>query len=334
MKALVRYSARVGHAGLVCAVALLSGATARAQVDSQTGHSTSSAPNAPSTPGTTNTASVESANVTEADPSAALVSAISAACKRDESQFAKYLTPDNAVAFRELPSDQRAAVLNRLALTDEAGHPLLSSDANGHPELRCEVPVATAEFQLGVPRAGQNLAFIPVKIKGGNETEFGMVREAGGWRVLSIGLVMFDIRQLAARWQEEDTVSREVDAIHSVLDLQTAIGTYQRAFDDFPQSLEQLGPAPENQVSPEQANLIGAQLASGSLGGYRFRYRVVTGADGAVSGYEITATPEAYGKNGRRSFFLDAAGKIHGGDKHGESATSDDPAVPAEESQE
>jgi hypothetical protein len=297
-------------------------ACAQAAQSGQSGQSTQSEPITPS-----------NVNTTEADPSAALVSALSAACKRDEAQFTKYLTLDNAAAFRNLPVDQRAAVLNRLSLTDDGGHPMLSASQDGHPTLRCQVSAATAEFQLGAARAGENLAFIPVQIKGGNVTDFGMVREAGGWRILSIGLVVFDIRQLAARWAEEETQSREVDAIHAVLDLQTAIGTYQRAFDEFPESLQQLGPAPKNQVSPEHANLIPAQLASGSVNGYRFRYRVVDGADGTPSGYEISAAPEAYGKNGRRSFFLDAAGKLHGGDKHGEIATADDPVASPEQTQ-
>jgi len=271
--------------------------------------------------------------VTEADPSAALVSVLTAACRHDEAQFSKYLIADNAAAFRDLPSDERASVLKRLSLTEEAGRPLLSSDQDGRPVLRCQVAVATSEFQLGAPRTGENLAFIPVQIIGGTVTDFGMVREGGGWRLLSVGLMVFDIRQLASRWKEEAAEDRETAAIHAVLDLQSAIGTYRRAFDQFPESLQQLGPAPKNQVSPERANLIGAVLASGSLNGYRFRYRIVNNADGNPTGYEISATPEIYGKTGQRSFFLDAAGKLHGGDKHGESASGDDPLVHADDAQ-
>jgi hypothetical protein len=322
--ALPQLVGRASFTLLACGVLLLpTDAHAQAAQSGQSGQGTQNAQSTPST-----------ANATEADPSAALVSALTAACKRDETQFSKYLTPGNAAAFRALPAVQRAAVLNRLSLTDDAGHPMLSTSQDGHPALRCEVAAATAEFQLGAPRAGENLAFIPVQIKGGNITDFGMVREGGGWRILSIGLVVFDIRQLAARWAEDETQSREVDAIHAVLDLQTAIGTYQRAFDQFPESLQQLGPAPKNQVSPEQANLIPAQLASGSLNGYQFRYRIVDDTDGKPSGYEISAAPEAYGKNGRRSFFLDAAGKLHGGDKRGDFATADDPVVSADQTQE
>ncbi len=266
----------------------------------------------------------------DADPSAALESAFTAACKHDEAQFANHLTADNAAAFRALPLDQRSAILKRFSLTDDAGHPLLSSDQKGRPVVRCEVAGATAEFQFGATRASENLAFIPIQTVGGDITDFGMVRESSGWKIISVGLMLFDIQQLAGRWAEQETENREDDAIHSMRDLQTVIGTYQRAFDELPESLEKLGPAPKGQVSPDQANLISAKLASGNQNGYRFRYRVVSGADGYPSGFEIAATPEAYGKSGKRSFFLDAAGKIHGADKHGDIATADDPVVPGD----
>jgi hypothetical protein len=264
----------------------------------------------------------------EADPSAALVSALTAACKRDETQFASFLTADNATAFRALPLDQRSAILKRFSLTDDAGRPLLSTDQNGRSILRCQVASATAEFRFGAPRAGENLAFIPLQTVDGDISDIGMVRESGGWKIISVGLMLFDIHQLSGRWTEQETENREDDAIHSMRDLQTVIGTYQRAFDQLPESLQQLGPAPKNQVSPEQANLISAQLSSGTQNGYRFRYRIVTGTDGNPSGFELTATPEAYGKSGKRSFFLDAAGKFHAADKHGDTATADDPVLP------
>jgi hypothetical protein len=264
----------------------------------------------------------------EADPSAALVSALTAACKHDETQFATYLTADNATAFRALPIDQRNAILKRFSLTEDAGRPLLSTDQNGRSILRCQVASATAEFRFGSPRAGENLAFIPLQTVDGDTSDVGMVRESGGWKIISVGLMLFDIHQLSGRWTEQETENREDDAIHSMRDLQTVIGTYQRAFDQLPESLQQLGPAPKNQVSPEQANLISAQLSSGTQNGYRFRYRIVTGTDGNPSGFELTATPEAYGKSGKRSFFLDAAGKFHAADKHGDTATADDPVLP------
>lgn len=265
----------------------------------------------------------------ESDPSAALAALLTAACTHNEGQFATYLTADNAKAFKSLPAEQRAAVIKRLALTDDPGRPLLSADTDGHNVLRCQVAQATAEFRFGATRARENLAFIPIQIVGGTVTEFGLVRESGGWRLLSVGLMLFDIPQLASRWAQEEIEDLEAAAVQTLRDLVTAIGTYQRAYDRLPESLAELGPAPKNEVSPEQADLINSQIAAGNQGGYRFRYRIVTGADGNPSGFEIAATPEAYGKGGRRSFLLDAGGKIHGADKKGELATPDDAIVTA-----
>ena len=65
----------------------------------------------------------------------------------------------------------------------------------------------------------------------------------------------------------------------------------------------------------------------GQRGGYRYKYRVIDDSDGNATSYELAATPEQYGKTGRRSFLLDSAKKLHGADKHGDLATAEDPIV-------
>jgi hypothetical protein len=70
-------------------------------------------------------------------------------------------------------------------------------------------------------------------------------------------------------------------------------------------------------------------LANGKQNGYQFRYRIVPDPAGNDTNFELAATPDASSKN-RRSFFLDAAGKIHGADKHGAVATLDDPVMDSE----
>lgn len=263
----------------------------------------------------------------EADPAAALAAALAAACRANQTQFENYLTVDNAAAFRALPPDQRAAILKRLSLADEAGKPLLSSDDQNHTVLRCTAPEGAAEFRFGDTRARENLAFIPVTVTDGQKTEFGLVRENGGWRLLSLGLVLLDIPELSKQWAESDLAAREDAAVSDLRALDDAIQTYRRAFGKLPDSLSQLGPAPKDQVSPDQADLVSDRLAAGSNGGYRFRYRVVTGAQEDETAFELAAMPDDYGKTGRRSFFVDASGKIHGADKHGEQATEDDAVV-------
>ena len=53
------------------------------------------------------------------DPAAALSAAFMAACRANETQFATFLTTDNAAAFRALPAVQRTAFLKRFALSDQ-----------------------------------------------------------------------------------------------------------------------------------------------------------------------------------------------------------------------
>ena len=265
----------------------------------------------------------------ESDTASTLADAIAAACRANETQFANYLTADNAVAFRALPADRQRAFLKRISLGDEAGKPLLSSDAQNHTVLRCVAPSGTAEFRFGDTRTSENLAFISVGVVNSEETRFGLVREAGGWRLLSLGLVLLDIPQLSKQWAESDLAAREDAALETLRGLADAVDSYSRAFGRLPDTLAQLGPAPKDEVSPEQASLINEHLAAGSAGGYRFRYRITNpiGGEGDPT-FELSAAPEDYGKTGKRSFLLDSAGKFHAADKHGDMATTADPELP------
>lgn len=262
-------------------------------------------------------------------PSAALADALSAACRGDAKQFATDLTQANATAFLALPTNERSAFLERLSMGTGAGHPLLSTSDANQPVVRCTTPGGTAEFRFGTPRLEQNLSFIPVDVVNGQNTTFGLVRENGGWRLLSLGLVLLDIPQLSKQWAEEALVESEAAAISNLHTLAEAIEKYRSAYGKLPDALAQLGPAAENELSPDQASLVDAELSSGSAQGYVYRYRTMAAAEGSTeTRFEISAVPQEYGKTGRRSFLLDADGKIHGADRHGELATADDPVIP------
>ncbi len=62
--------------------------------------------------------------------------------------------------------------------------------------------------------------------------------------------------------------------------------------------------------------------------GYKFRY-VVAGAStlGAPAKYQLAATPMKYGRTGRRSFFRDEKGGLHGADRQGAIGSETDPPV-------
>jgi hypothetical protein len=269
----------------------------------------------------------------ESDPASALAGAFSAACRLNEPQFAKYLTADSAKAFEALPVDQKTAFMKRLSLQDEAGKPLISSDQANRPVVRCAATEGTSEYRFGETRAGENLAFIPVSVINGEQTVFGLVREGGGWRLISLGLVLLDIPQLSKQWALADLAATEEGAVQNLRVLEDAIKTYLRAFGKLPDSLSELGPAPKDQISPEQANLVSAKLSEGNQAGYQFRYRIVPGSDADDAKFELAATPTEYGHTGRKSFFLDSSGKLHGADKRGAVATFEDSLLPGEKAE-
>lgn len=269
----------------------------------------------------------------ESDPAETLSDALTAACRGNQTQFANYLTTDSGSAFQALGSEQRSDFIKRFSLTDDRGKPLLSSDAQNHTVLRCDAPSTSVEFRFGDTRVRDNLAFIPVTVVGGQQTQFGLVRENGNWRILSLGLLLVDIPELSKQWAEQKLAGREDAIVTALQGLKEAIERYKSAFDKLPDSLAQLGPAAAGQISSEQASLVGKDLAAGAAGGYHFRYRAVATADPKNETFELIATPDEYGKSGRRSFFVDGAGRIHAADKHGTPATSDDPSLEAQDTQ-
>lgn len=263
----------------------------------------------------------------ETNPADALSSALAAACRGNEAELTVYFTADNATAFRALPKEERTQLVRRFSLTDEIGKPLLSSDDHNRTVLRCETASTAVEFRFGDARIHENLAFIPVTVPDGQPAQFGLVRESGGWRIISLGLVLLDIPELSHQWAQEDLADRENSIVLALLGLTEAINRYKTAFGKLPDSLAQLGPAPKGQISPDQASMVSKDLADGAAGGYHFQYRVISSADPKSQTFELAAMPDDYGKTGRRSFLQDGAGRIHAADKHGAAATTDDPAL-------
>jgi hypothetical protein len=263
----------------------------------------------------------------ETNPAAALTSALLGACRQNEKAFALYLTADNSAAYLKLPEEQRRELMKRLVLVGDPGRPLLSTDTEGTTIIRCSTPSITAELRLGKERVRENLAFVPLDIEG-RQVEIGLVREGGGWRLLSVGLLLLDIPALQKQWTAIELEGREDAAMAALRRLADAVRRYREAFGVLPEQLEQLGPAPKEGVSPERAQLVDEELASGIKDGYRFRYRIVPAADeNSQPGFELAATPVDYGRTGRRSFLLDAEGRMRGGDKQGAVATSADPLI-------
>ena len=258
---------------------------------------------------------------------AALAEALTAACRQQAGEFAQFLPEVNAEAFRNLPQIQQRELMRRLVAVREAGKPLLSTSNEGLPVLRCSSESETTQLRMSAERVRGNLAFVTATLPSGLSAEFGMVHDSGGWRLISLGLLMLDIPELSKQWAVQDTMAREQAAVDQMRRIADAVETYHKAFGNLPDTLAQLGPAPKEGISPEAANLLDAESASGTKANYSFRYRVYSSSKESEIRYEIIATPKEYGPGGKLSFYLDSNGVLRGGDKKGDLAGPDDPRL-------
>jgi len=228
--------------------------------------------------------------------------------------------------------------MKRFVLLEDPGRPLFSTSATDHRVVRCETPSISTEMRFGDTRLRENLAFIPLEIpipgEASRSITFGLVREGGNWKLLSVGLILLDIPSMEKQWEQADLEARENDAIAALRKLAMALETYRRAYGKLPDALDTLGPTPRGGISPEAAGLIDAELSAGNKGGYAIRYRIVPAAGNLseeeanqAAKFELAGTPVEYGKTGRRSFILDSSGILRGTDKQGSVATPADPRI-------
>jgi hypothetical protein len=270
-------------------------------------------------------------------PTAALRDALSAACSQSEQSFSKFLTARNANTFAHLTAPARVALMKRFVLLNEPGKASLLPTDSGRPTIRCQTPAGAAELQIGGAEISDNLAFLPVEVREPTDTtgasvirvQMGLVRETSGWKLLSVGLVLLDLPALAFEWDAAEMESTERAAIDGLKKIGDAVETYRRTYSRLPESLANLGRAErDTTVGPNAAGLLEQDLAAGARSGYKFRY-VISGASnlGAPAKYEVAATPETYGRTGRRSFFRDINGILHGADRQGAVGSEVDPRV-------
>jgi hypothetical protein len=268
-------------------------------------------------------------NGSSTSPTEALTSAFSAACRQKAAEFANFLPEESASAYRNLPASQQIDLMQRLSKVGGEGKALRSTANDGSSVLRCSTPTDTTELRLSGERVHENLAYVNVTVDGSKSADFGLVRERSGWRLISLGLLMLNVPEIAKQWAAQEIVGREIRAVGFLRQLATAAETYRRGFGTFPETLAQLGPpAPQVGASPNAADLIDSELATGTKENYRFEYRAFSSSLNSDEHYELLATPIEYGPSGKRSFYLDSSGIVRGGDKHGAAATASDPRVP------
>ncbi len=269
-------------------------------------------------------------------PAAALRDVLAAACAQDQKEFARFLTARNARSFARLSAPSRVALMKRFVLLDEPGKPGVTENPSGRPVIACETPALTNEMQIGGADTQENLAFLPLEIRavsgtsagGVRHIQMGLVREDGGWKLLSVGLLLLDLPSLEVEWNRASLDSNEREALETLKSLAQAVETYRRTYTRLPESLAQLGPPAKGPASAKEAGLAGAELAAGAQSGYTFRYVIAGASDvGAPAKYELAATPQVYGTTGRRSFFRDASGILHAADRQGAVGSEADPKI-------
>ena len=286
------------------------------------------------TPASAQESSSKPASTVASAPTAALRDALMAACSQSQNDFMHFLTTRNSEAFSRLAPAARVALMKRFVLLDEPGKPSVEVNPSGRPTVRCETPAGAAEIQIGGADTQDNLAFLPVELRDATDTtgnnvqrvRMGLVREDGGWKVLSVGLLLLDLPALEVEWDTAEIAVNERAALDGLKKIGEALEAYRKAYSRFPDSLASLGPPLHGAASGDAAGLLDSDLANGMKNGYAFRYVILGGSSsGAPAKFEVAATPLTYGRTGRQSFFCDAAGGLHAADRQGALATEKDP---------
>ena len=230
----------------------------------------------------------------------------------------------------------RLALMKRFVLLNEPGKPTASANPAGRPIVRCQTPDVTTEMQIGGADLRDNVAFLPMEIRAATDTTgsdahqitLGLVREDGEWRLLSLGLLLLDLPALEVEWDVAEMETTERNAIEALNQVGKAIEAYRNKYSRLPESLANLGQPLHGAANGEAAGLLDSDLANGIKNGYAIRY-VIVGAStlGAPAKYELAATPQQYGRTGRRSFFRDSKGELHAADRRGAVGSETDPKL-------
>jgi len=230
----------------------------------------------------------------------------------------------------------RIALMKRFVLLNEPGKPTASANPAGRPIVRCQTPDVTTEMQIGGADLRDNVAFLPMELRDATDTTgsdahqitLGLVREDGEWKLLSLGLLLLDLPALEVEWDVAEMETTERNAIEALNQVAKAIEAYRNKYSRLPESLANLGQPLHGAANGEAAGLLDSDLANGIKNGYAIRY-VITGAStlGAPAKYEVAATPQQYGRTGRRSFFRDSNGGLHAADRHGAVGSETDPKL-------
>ena len=123
--------------------------------------------------------------------------------------------------------------------------------------------------------------------------------------LIVISIILIIITVAVPKFQKAQMGARELGAIKAIQTLHQAQVQYQSQFGRYACTLKETGPSVSGPASPSAADLIGDDLSSGEISGYRFTLTCSAG------GYHITAAPVVFGASGNRTFYSDQTMVIH-----------------------
>lgn len=103
----------------------------------------------------------------------------------------------------------------------------------------------------------------------------------------------------ARRYAQEMAAEKAITTVH------TAETQYYSQYGQYATTLAQLGPPASGAPSPNGADLIDRDLASGEKGNFKFVLQQTP------TGYALAVTPTAFGTSGTHTFFSDQSMSIH-----------------------
>jgi len=128
-------------------------------------------------------------------------------------------------------------------------------------------------------------------------------RRRGGFTLIEllivIAIIVVLISAAAPKFSQYLMNARETAAMSAIRTIHTAQTQYNSQFGRFATTLTELGPPASGQEGPAAANLIPTDLSTGIKGGFKFVLEVTP------TGYRVIATPVAFNRDGRRSFYSD-----------------------------
>ena len=126
--------------------------------------------------------------------------------------------------------------------------------------------------------------------------------------LIVIAIILIIVTVALPKLNNATRYAHETAAIKAIQTIHTMQVQYNSQYGHYAASLTELGPPASGAATASSADLIDSGLAAGEKSGYKF---TMTGNQG---GYQISATPVAYGNTGSRTFYSDQSMAIREND--------------------